>query len=151
MGWDGLRQHRHPNWDFALAILAAVLPGSTRFNPDRITGHGRADWHPFDLKKRDMDDIEDDLLSRCADMTGMLVVVNDPSFSVDGFQPGPFFVDASELRNLVKDFGERVGSYMTDGHVIIVSPATGIVVMVVDDGLIAKIRGRTVKRVLGRE
>ncbi|WP_430789250.1 hypothetical protein [Actinoplanes sp. G11-F43] len=27
-----------------------------------------------------MDDIEDDLLSRCADMTGPLIVVNDPSY-----------------------------------------------------------------------
>ncbi len=31
---------------------------------------------------------------------------------------------------------------MMDGHVIIVSPVTGLVVMVMDDGIIAKVQGR---------
>ncbi len=136
------RQYRHPNWDFAIALLAAVLPGSTGFSPDRIAGHTPADWQRFDLETRDMDDIEDDLLSRCADMTGPLIVVNDPSYDSSLQRPGPFFVDASKLRDFVKDFGERVGSYMMDGHVIIVSPVTGLVVMVMDDGIIAKVQGR---------
>lgn len=135
-------QHRHPNWDYALAMLARVLPGSTGFGPDRIVGHSRADWQPFDLEVRDMDDIEDDLLGRCADMTGPLIVVNDPSYYTDLGRPGPFFVDAPRLRDFVKDFGERVGSYFLDGHVTIVSPVTGLVVMVMDDGLIARIQGR---------
>jgi hypothetical protein len=34
-----------------------------------------------------------------------------------------------------------------DGHVIIISPATGIVVMVQDDGLIATVRGRPVLQI----
>lgn len=137
----------HPNWDFAIKILAFVLPGSTGYSPDLITGHSREDWSRFDLESRDLDVIEDDLLSYCEDLAGPLIVVNDTSFVSYTFRRGPYFVDAPDLRGFVKNFGNRVNSYMTDGHVIIVSPVTGIVVMVQDDGLIAKVRGRAIMAV----
>lgn len=44
----------------------------------------------------------------------------------------------------MKNFGNQDGSYMMDGHVIIVSLATGIVVMVMDDEMIAKFQGRPI-------
>ena len=134
----------HPNWDIAVSLLASVLPGSTDYAPDKITGHTRDDWQPFDVEDRDMDEVEDDLLDRCSEMTGPLIVVNDTSYASYTFKRGPYFVEASKLREFAKTFGDRVGSYFMDGHVIIVSPVTGIVVMVMDDGLIATVRGRPV-------
>jgi hypothetical protein len=137
----------HPNWGFAIRLLASVLPGSTGYSPGAVHGHSAQDWSPFDVESRDMDEVEDALLGYCSDLTGPLVVVNDTSYAQYTFRRGPYFVDASELRDFVKNFGDRVGSYMMDGHVIIVSPVTGIVVMVQDDGFIAKIQGRPVMQV----
>lgn len=134
----------HPNWDFALTLLSSILPGSAGYSPDRITGHGPDDWRPFDVENRDMDEVEDDLLALCSDLTGPLIVVNDTSFVAYSFRRGPYFVDAAALTEFVKTFGERVGSYFLDGHVIIVSPVTGIVIVVQDDGIVAKIKGRSV-------
>lgn len=136
----------HPNWGFAISVLAAVLPGSTAYSPDQIAGHSPDDWRSFDLEVRDMDEIEDELLDQCTDMAGPLIVVNDTSYASYTFRRGPYFVYAEQLRSFVKSFGDQVGSYMMDGHVIIVSPVTGIVVMVQDDGLIAKIQGRSSMR-----
>ncbi|MBG0562574.1 hypothetical protein [Actinoplanes aureus] len=137
----------HPNWDFAIKLLASIVPGSTGYSPDGIRGHSEEDWSPFDVEHRDMDEVEDELLGYCSDLVGPLVVVNDTSYASYSYRRGPYFVDSSELRDFVKDFGSRVGSYMMDGHVIIVSPVTGIVVMVQDDGFIAKIQGRPVMQV----
>jgi hypothetical protein len=138
----------HPNWDIAISLLSSVLPGSTGYAPDAIAGHTPDDWQPFDLEDRDMDEVENDLLDRCSEMTGLLIVVNDTSFASYTFKRGPYFVEADKLREFAKDFGERVGSYLMDGHVIIVSPVTGIVVMVQDDGLVATVRGRPVMQPL---
>lgn len=137
----------HPNWDIAIGLLAAVLPGSTGYSPEGIAGHTSDDWQPFDLEDRDLDEVEDDLLDHCAEMTGPLIVVNDTSFASHTFRRGPYFVEAAKLREFAKSFSERVGSYLMDGHVIIISPATGIVVMVQDDGLIATVRGRPVLQI----
>lgn len=81
----------HPNWDIAIGLLAAVLPGSTGYSPEGIAGHTSEDWQPFDLEGRDLDEVEDDLLDRCAEMTGPLIVVNDTSFASYTFRRGPLF------------------------------------------------------------
>jgi hypothetical protein len=138
----------HPNWDIAISLLSSVLPGSTGYSPAKITGHTPADWQPFDVENRDMDEVEDDLLDHCSEMTGPLIVVNDTSFAAYTFKRGPYFVEADKLREFAKTFGERIGSYLMDGHVFVVSPATGIVVMVMDDGLIATVRGRAVMQMI---
>ncbi|WP_030851155.1 hypothetical protein [Streptomyces sp. NRRL F-4474] len=67
---------RHVNWDFAVQVLDAVLPGSTGYNPDKMTGIPLDDWKPFDLTVRDADAIEDDFLTYCDDLEGPLIVVN---------------------------------------------------------------------------
>nr|MDT0518176.1 hypothetical protein [Streptomyces sp. DSM 41633] len=137
---------RHVNWDFAERVLDAVLPGSTAYNPDRMTGIPLDDWRPFDLTERDADAIEDDFLSYCDDLEGPLIVVNSTSFYPD---QGPYFVEASNLRDFVKAFDTRVRDYFMWTDVLVVSPATGFVIVVQDDGCIVKVRGNAVMTVLG--
>ncbi|MGW6705214.1 hypothetical protein ACWGDE_10020 [Streptomyces sp. NPDC054956] len=132
---------RHVNWGFAESVLSAVLPGSTAYDPDRITGIPLDDWREFDIEERDSDVIEDDFLSYCDDLEGPLVVVNSTSFDED---QGPFFVDASHLVDFVKEFHTRVRDYFMYASVVVVSPVTGFVIVVQDDGYIAKVRGNAV-------
>lgn len=132
---------RHVNWDFAERVLSAVLPGSTAFDPNRIAGVPLDAWQPFDIEQRDADVIEDDFLSRCGDLVGPLIVVNSTSFDED---QGPFFVQASHLAEFVKTFHTRVRDYFMYASVIIVSPVTGIVIIVQDDGYIATVQGRSI-------
>lgn len=135
----------HVNWKFAESVLAAVLPGSTAYNHDRIVGIPLDDWERFDLEQRDADDIEDDFLSRCAELEGPLIVVNTTSFYAD---QGPYFLDAADLTEFVKTFDSRVRDYFMDASVFVVSPTTGIVVIVQDDGYFVKVQGRPVLKVL---
>ncbi|MFJ7773545.1 hypothetical protein [Streptomyces yangpuensis] len=135
---------RHVNWDFAEWALDAVLPGSTAYNPDKMTGIPLEDWKPFDLTERDADDIEDDFLSYCDDLEGPLIVVNSTSFYPD---QGPYFVEASNLRDFVKAFDTRVRDYFMWTDVLVVSPVTGFVVVVQDDGYIVKVRGNAIMTV----
>ncbi|MFJ1568686.1 hypothetical protein [Streptomyces erythrochromogenes] len=142
---------RHVNWDFAERVLDAVLPGSTAYNPDRMTGIPLDAWRPFDLTERDADAVEDDFLSYCHDLEGPLIVVNSTSFYPD---QGPYFVEASNLRDFVKAFDTRVRDYFMWTDVLVVSPATGLVIVVQDDGYIVKVRGNaimTVQRDVGAE
>ncbi|MFK0259126.1 hypothetical protein [Streptomyces sp. NPDC090445] len=132
---------RHVNWEFAERVLDAVLPGSTAYNPDKMTGIPLEDWQPFDLEKRDADVIEDDFLSYCEDLEGPLIVVNSTSFYPD---QGPYFVEASHLVDFVKAFDTRVRDYFMWADVIVVSPATGIVVIAQDHGCIVKVRGNAI-------
>ncbi|RPK52280.1 MULTISPECIES: hypothetical protein [Streptomyces] len=132
---------KHVNWEFAEGVLSAVLPGSTAYEPDRISGIPLDDWKPFDIEERDADVVEDDFLSYCDDLEGPLIVVNSTSFDAD---QGPFFVEASRLADFVKAFHIRVRDYFMYASVIVVSPATGFVVIVQDDGYIVKVRGNAV-------
>ncbi|MFD9105125.1 hypothetical protein ACFVZN_29125 [Streptomyces virginiae] len=132
---------RHVNWEFAERVLDAVLPGSTAHNPDRMTGIPLGDWRPFDLTQRDADAVEDDFLSYCDDLEGPLIVVNSTSFYPD---QGPYFVEASNLRDFVKTFDTRVRDYFMWTDVLVVSPATGFVIVVQDDGYIVKVRGNAI-------
>jgi hypothetical protein len=136
---------RHVNWGFAEEVLAAVLPGSTAYDHDRIVGILREDWQPFDIEQRDADVIEDDFLARCTELKGPLIVVNSTSFDSD---QGPFFVDAAKLTEFVKMFHVRVRDYFMYASVFVVSPVTGIVIVVQDDGYIATVRGRSVLTML---
>ncbi|MFC0432230.1 hypothetical protein [Kutzneria buriramensis] len=136
---------RHVNWGFAEGVLAAVLPGSTAYDHDRIVGISREAWESFDIERRDADAIEDDFLSRCVELEGPLIVVNSTSFDSD---QGPFFVDAVDLAEFVKTFHVRVRDYFMYASVFVVSPATGIVIVVQDDGYIASVRGRRLLTVL---
>lgn len=132
---------RHPNWAFAERVLAAVLPGSTCYLRDCLAGISADCWQPFDVENRNVDAVEEDLLSRCGELTGPLIVVPDTSFAPD---QGPYFVDASQLAHLVRTFHTEVREYFTSGDVIIVAPTSGTVIVVADDGLIATVRGRPV-------
>ncbi|QES56319.1 hypothetical protein DEJ51_20855 [Streptomyces venezuelae] len=132
---------RHVNWEFAERVLAAVLPGSTAYNPDKMTGIPLEDWRPFDLEARDDDVIEDDFLSYCEDLEGPLIVVNSTSFDPD---QGPYFVEASRLVEFVKAFDTRVRHYFMWADVIVVSPATGFVVIAQNDGYLVKVRGNAI-------
>lgn len=132
---------RHANWGFAEHILSAVLPGSTSYDPERIAGISVESWLPFDVEHRDADVVERDLLSYCVELKGPLVVVNGTSFDVD---QGPFFIYADLLADFVASFDVSVRDYFVNGSVVIVSPATGIVVIVHEDGFIATVRGRAV-------
>lgn len=136
---------RHVNWDFAEAVLSAVLPGSTAYNPDRVVGIPLDDWRPFDLEQREADAVEDDFLSRCGALEGPLVIVNGTSFDSD---QGPYFVDASRLNEFVKTFHVRVRDYFMYASLFVVSPVTGIVIIVHDDGYIVTVRGRSVMATL---
>ncbi|MGI5330674.1 hypothetical protein [Actinomadura nitritigenes] len=111
---------------------------------DRIAGIPPESWEPFDLEEREADAIEDDLLARCADLRGPLIVVNDLSFDLD---QGPYFVDATRLPEFVKTFDVRVRDYFMHASLFVVSPVTGIVIIVQDDGYIAKVQGRSVMAV----
>ncbi|ARF81329.1 hypothetical protein HS99_0013625 [Kitasatospora aureofaciens] len=98
-------------------------------------------WAPFDIEERDSDVIEDDFLSYCDDLEGPLIVVNSTSFDED---QGPFFVEASRLVDFVKAFPTRVRDYFMYASVIVVSPVTGFVIVVQDDGYIVKVRGNAI-------
>lgn len=136
---------RHPNWDLAESILSSILPGSTGYHPDRISGIPLDAWESFDLEHRDMDEIEKALLARCTELAGPVIVVNDTSYESGS---GPYFVDAGHLPDFVKTFGDRVGDYFLNGGVIIASPVTGIVIVVQDDGFIAATHGRSVMKLV---
>ncbi|MFI1652272.1 hypothetical protein ACH4XT_35805 [Streptomyces avidinii] len=76
-------------------------------------------------------------------------MVNSTSFYPD---QGPYFVEASNLRDFVKAFDTRVRDYFMWTDVLVVSPATGFVIVVQDDGYIVKVRGNaimTVQRAVG--
>ncbi|MFG2484484.1 hypothetical protein ACGFSI_17180 [Streptomyces virginiae] len=137
---------KHANWEFAEWVLAAVLPGSTALDPDRMEGIPQDHWIPFDLEERDADLVEDDFLSYCEDLEGPLVVVNSTSFYDD---QGPYFVEASRLVDFVKTFDTRVRDYFMWADVMIVSPVTGIVIVVQHHGYIAKVRGNAVMAMAG--
>ncbi|WP_406074328.1 hypothetical protein [Streptomyces virginiae] len=136
----------HANWEFAEWVLGAVLPGSTAFDPDKMVGIPLGDWIPFDLEERDDDLIEDDFLSYCEDLEGPLVVVNSTSFDDD---QGPYFVEASRLIDFVKTFDTRVRHYFMWADVVVVSPVTGIVIVVQADGYLVKVRGKAVMSMPG--
>ncbi|WP_191842552.1 hypothetical protein [Catellatospora chokoriensis] len=129
------------NWDFAESVLSAVLPGSTAFDPNGIVGIPLDAWESFDIEQRDADVIEDEFLSRCVGLKGPLIVVNSTSFDAD---QGPFFVEASQLHQFVKTFHVRVRDYFMYASVIVVSPLTGIVIIVQDDGYIVTVQGRSI-------
>jgi hypothetical protein len=132
---------RHVNWDFAERVLAEVLPGSTAYDHDKIQGIPPLDWQPFDIEYRDMTEVEDDFLMRCSELSGPLVVVNDTSFDPD---QGPYFTDASELTNFVRNFGDRVRDYFMIPSLFVISPTTGRVLIVQDDGYFVEVQGRPV-------
>lgn len=129
------------NWRCAEQVLAAVLPGSAAFDHDRISGIAPGDWELFDLEDRGADLIDDDVLSRCADLVGPLVIVNDVSFDPD---QGPDFVDAADLAEFVRTFSDRVRDYFVHPSLFIVAPVSGVVIIVQDDGYLATVRGRSV-------
>lgn len=132
---------RHANWEFAESILAAVLPGSAAYNHDKIRGIPPGDWLPFDVEYRGMAEVEEDFLSRCSELSGPLIVVNDTSFDPD---QGPYILDASELPDFVKNFGDRVRDHFMVPSVFVVSLVTGRVLIVQDDGYFVAVRGRPV-------
>jgi hypothetical protein len=96
-------------------------------------------WRPFDIERRPADVIERELLAACSGLAGLLIVVNDTSYEL---RFGPFFVNASQLADFVRDFGDRAADYITNGDLFIVAPANGIVVVVREDGYIARLQGR---------
>lgn len=130
---------RHANWDFAESVLAAVLPGSATYNHDKIRGIPSEEWQPFDVEYRNMAEVEDDFLSRCSELSGPLVVVNDTSFDPD---QGPYFLDASALPGFVKNFGDRVRDYFMVPSIFVVSPVLGRVLIVQDDGYFVAVQGQ---------
>lgn len=132
---------RHANWDFAERILAAVLPGSTAYNHDNIHGIPIGGWQPFDVECRDMSEVEDDFLSRCSELYGPLIIINDTSFDPD---QGPYFLDASGLPDFVRNFGDRVRDYFMIPSIFVVSLVAGRVLIIQDDGYFVAIQGQPV-------
>lgn len=130
---------RHVNWEFAERALGAILPGSTAYSADRIVGIPADAWEQFDLEERGLGVVEADFLARCAGLRGLLIVVNDASFDAD---QGPFFVEADHLEQFVTQF-DRVGCGDFFGYpgAIVVSLATGVVIIAQEDGYIATVRG----------
>jgi len=132
---------RHANWPFAEMVLSLVLPGADFFGPDRIPGIRPEDWIPFDVEDRDSAEIERDLLSHCSGLRGPVVVVNGTSFDAD---QGPYFVDAAALPGFVDTFDVAVRDYFVNGSVFLISPFTGQVVLVHEDGFLAKVVGNAI-------
>ena len=130
---------RHVNWEFAERALGSILPGSTAYSADRIVGIPARAWERFDIEGRDAGVVEEDFLGRCVGLGGLLIVVNDASFDAD---QGPFFVEAGHLAQFVRQF-DRVtgGDFFGYPGAIVVSLATGVVVVVQEDGYIATVHG----------
>jgi hypothetical protein len=133
------RATRHPNWDIAEQLLRAVLPGSSSLSIDGLPELPYEIWQPFDIEVRDDEAVHRDLLSHCDHLIGPVVIANDASYEADA---GPHFVDAGGLAEFVDSFARNLGFAFVSGNMIIAGPATGDVVAVNDEGLIAHLKGR---------
>lgn len=130
---------RHPNWRLAEAVLSEVLPGSTGFGPDEISGLFQNSWAPFEVDDRDPVEVSREFLSHCELLlAGVMVVVAFASYEHD---TGPFFINSADFLEFWESYAETYGEYPFMGDLVIVSPATGRVLVVHHDGLIAELEG----------
>ncbi|MEU8657143.1 hypothetical protein [Actinoplanes philippinensis] len=130
---------RHANWDLAEHLLKVILPGSTKMTINGLAETPYEIWQPFDIEGREVTEVARDLASRCAHLKGPLIIVNDASYKLPN---GPHFVDASRLSEFVDSFPDNFDSAFVSGSMIIAAPATGEIVAVDDENLIAHIKGR---------
>ncbi|WP_433795220.1 hypothetical protein [Actinoplanes sp. CA-252034] len=130
---------RNANWDFAEHLLRVIFPGSETFTINGLAPTPHEIWRPFDIEEREDDEVLNDLLAECSHLAGPVIVVNDASYEL---QYGPHFVDASRLRAFAESFPATFGSAFITGSMIIAAPATGDIVAVDDENLIAHIKGR---------
>jgi hypothetical protein len=130
---------RHRNWDFAEQLLKVMFPGSTGLTIGGLAPTPRDVWRPFDIEEREDDEVLADLMAECSHLTGPVVVVNDASYTLEY---GPHFVDADRLQEFAESFAADFGSAFISGSMLFVAPATGDIVAVDDENLIAHIKGR---------
>ena len=131
---------RHPNWRFAEDVLARMSIELTTFDVDQITELSADDWTEFQVDDRDPKVVTQDLLAYCAPVvSGMLVIVTFLSFRVD---VGPFFVGAERLGEFSLTYPEVYDDAFVAGDLFVLSPATGALVVVHHNGLVATIRGK---------
>jgi hypothetical protein len=128
---------RHPNWELAEHLLKAMLPGASRFSINGLGDTRDENWQFFDIEGRSAVEGARDLVARCSHLVGPLVVVNDSSR-----ETGPYFVEASRLAEFAESFPVDVGGAFLSGTMFIIAPATGDIVAVDDEQLIAHIKGR---------
>jgi hypothetical protein len=128
---------RHANWDLAEHLLKVMLPGATRFSINGLGDTQDENWQFFDIEGRSAEEGARDLVSRCSHLVGPLIVVNDGSRRM-----GPHFVEANRLAEFAETFPEKIGSAFLSGTMFIIAPATGDIVAVDDEQLIAHIKGR---------
>jgi hypothetical protein len=130
---------RHANWDLAEHLLEVMFPGSVSLTIDGLARTPHEIWHPFDIEEREDGEVLSDLLSHCSHLTGPIIVVNDASYKLEY---GPHFVDSGRLRAFAESFADKFGSAFVSGSMIFAAPATGDIVAVDDENLIAHIKGR---------
>lgn len=118
---------RHPNWELAERLLGAVVPGAKEFRPDSILAAGQPDGVTFPIYEPDPPAVTEELIAACAGrLAGQLVVVTGESHG--GL--GPFFVDADRFDEFARGYPDEVDAALVSGDTIIVSPATGTVIVV---------------------
>jgi hypothetical protein len=131
---------RHPNWRFAEDVLASISTELSAFDVDQINGLSADDWTEFQIDDRDPKIVTRDLLAYCAPVvSGMLVVVTLLSFRGD---VGPFFVRAERLNEFSSIYPEVYDDAFVAGDLFVLSPATGVLVVVHHNGLVAIVRGK---------
>jgi hypothetical protein len=130
---------RHPNWYLAEEVLSQVIPGARGYDPELIPGLTPKSWDDFDIDGRDPAIVAEDLVRYCTPIvSGTLIIVTLQSFRSEA---GPFFVNAKRLRVFVSAFMDAYDDVPVAGDTIVVSAATGVVVVVHHNGLIATLRG----------
>jgi hypothetical protein len=110
------------------------------FDVDQINSLSAQDWTEFQIDDRDPRLVTRDLLGYCAPVvSGMLVIVTLLSFRKD---VGPFFVAAERLGEFSSSYPEVYDDAFVAGDLFVVSPATGVLVVVHHNGLVATLRGK---------
>ncbi|MEU6746787.1 hypothetical protein ABZ914_11260 [Spirillospora sp. NPDC046719] len=130
---------RHPNWTLATAVLSRVIPGATGFAPDQIPGLSVNRWRSFPIDDRDPDEVTAAFLEYCRRrVSGFLIIITDGSFSTGA---GPFFVADEHLDEFAATYPDLIGEPLIAGDTVVVSPATGRVIVVQHDGWIDMLQG----------
>ncbi|KAB2379288.1 hypothetical protein [Actinomadura montaniterrae] len=123
----------------ATAVLSRVIPGSTGFTPDQIPGLSVNRWRNFPIDDRDPDEVTTAFLEYCRPrVTGLLIIVTEGSFSTGA---GPFFVADEYLDEFAATYPDLIGEPLVAGDTVVVSTATGRVIVVQHDGWIDMLRG----------
>jgi hypothetical protein len=129
----------HPNWKTARFALAHLLPGSTGFDPDDISGLAPESWKSFDVEGRNPAAAAEALALHCQPVAvGLLIVVTIESYRQN---VGPFFVWSDYFGDFVRSYPSTFDDALVGGDIVVLSPATGYVVVVHHNGLIATLKG----------